>query len=152
MLRLPARYVTVAHTVIAASAFLSAFVVGSAGYYKKLCKNGVAGVCRPACERVDCLQVFPKNGFHRYQPRSYPLPGVSGIDDRFRIGDHLPPRIVFQILIALCSGPRFLLVFLQYIVHRTTPPVEDGVHEKPKTNEGRARILATIGIARTFTW
>ena len=32
----------------------------------------------------------------------------------YRIGDWYPERSVFQILIALTSGPRFALVYLQY--------------------------------------
>lgn len=69
-----------------------------------------------------------------------------------RIGDHLPPRIIFQILIALCSGPRFLLVFLQYLVHRTVAPSTADHGEKPSQTEGRARWLAFVGVLRTFTW
>ena len=32
------------------------------------------------------------------------------------IGDRYPERSVFQVFIAICSGPRFLLVFLFYCV------------------------------------
>ena len=36
------------------------------------------------------------------------------------IGDWYPERNIFQILIALTSGPRFALVFLQYFIARTS--------------------------------
>lgn len=36
------------------------------------------------------------------------------------IGDWYPERNVFQILIAVTSGPRFALVFLQYFITRTS--------------------------------
>jgi hypothetical protein len=36
------------------------------------------------------------------------------------IGDWYPERNVFQILIAITSGPRFALVFLQYFITRTS--------------------------------
>lgn len=36
------------------------------------------------------------------------------------IGDWYPERNVFQILIAITSGPRFALIFLQYFITRTS--------------------------------
>ena len=36
------------------------------------------------------------------------------------IGDWYPERNIFQILIAITSGPRFALVFLQYFITRTS--------------------------------
>jgi Frag1/DRAM/Sfk1 family len=53
------------------------------------------------------------------------------------LGDWYPERNVFQILIAICSGPRFALIFLWYLLtyRRGTP--------MPK-------IVAAIGVLRTF--
>ncbi|KAJ3507077.1 hypothetical protein NLJ89_g6510 [Agrocybe chaxingu] len=79
------------HTILAASAFASALVIGCALHYRKIVKNGVAG--------------YPQEWF----------PSVSAT-----IGDWYPERNVFQILIALTSGrPRFAIVFLQYFLHHS---------------------------------
>ncbi|KAL0574045.1 Protein cwh43 [Marasmius crinis-equi] len=79
-----------AHTILAYSAFGSALLIGSLLHYKKIVKNGVAG--------------YPEEWF----------PSVSAT-----IGDWYPERNVFQILIALTSGPRFCLVAFQYFLHRS---------------------------------
>lgn len=81
-----------------------------------------------------------------------------------RIGDWAPERPVFQILIALTSGPRFLLIFLQWLVTRRrgedagSGKKNDDVVVK-KSDRGRKREgmgaadwIALVGIARTFTW
>ncbi|KXN85854.1 Protein cwh43 [Leucoagaricus sp. SymC.cos] len=73
------------HTILAYSAFASAFGIGCLLHYKKIVKNGVAG--------------YPQEWF----------PSVSAT-----IGDWYPERNLFQILIALTSGPRLALVYLQY--------------------------------------
>ncbi|GBE88480.1 Protein cwh43 [Sparassis crispa] len=78
------------HTCLAFAAFLGALFLGCALHYKKIVKNGVAG--------------YPDEWF----------PSVSAT-----IGDWFPERNVFQILIALNSGPRFAVVLLQYYLHRT---------------------------------
>ncbi|KAK2463467.1 hypothetical protein APHAL10511_004553 [Amanita phalloides] len=78
------------HTILAALAFSAALIVGSACHYKKIVQNGVAG--------------YPQEWF----------PSVSAA-----IGDWYPERNIFQILIALTSGPRFLLVIIQYYCHRS---------------------------------
>ncbi|KAF9523555.1 Frag1/DRAM/Sfk1 family-domain-containing protein [Crepidotus variabilis] len=78
------------HTVFATLAFVSTFVIGCTLHYKKIVKNDVAQ--------------YPDEWF----------PSVSAT-----IGDWYPERNIFQILIALTSGPRFGLVFLQYHLHRT---------------------------------
>lgn len=78
-----------AHTVLAATAFSAALIVGCACHYKKVVQNGVAG--------------YPQEWF----------PSVSAT-----IGDWYPERNLFQILIALTSGPRFLLVIIQFYCHR----------------------------------
>ncbi|THH00526.1 hypothetical protein EW145_g7066 [Phellinidium pouzarii] len=80
-----------AHTILGLTSFLTALVIGCTLHFKKIVKNGVAG--------------YPQEWF----------PSVSAT-----IGDWYPERSVFQILIALTSGPRFALVFLQYYVQRST--------------------------------
>ncbi|KIJ14203.1 hypothetical protein PAXINDRAFT_163399 [Paxillus involutus ATCC 200175] len=78
------------HTYLAFAAFASALLFGCALHYKRIVKNGVAG--------------YPEEWF----------PSVSAT-----IGDWYPERNIFQILIAMTSGPRFALVFLQYLLTRT---------------------------------
>ncbi|KIL67488.1 hypothetical protein M378DRAFT_185572 [Amanita muscaria Koide BX008] len=80
-----------AHTILASLAFLTAFVVGSFCHYKKIVQNGVAG--------------YPQEWF----------PSVSAT-----IGDWYPERNLFQLLIALTAGPRFLLIAIQYYIHSST--------------------------------
>ncbi|KAI0833717.1 Frag1/DRAM/Sfk1 family-domain-containing protein [Trametes gibbosa] len=79
-----------AHTGLSLFAFLGALFIGCALHYKKIVKNGVAG--------------YPQEWF----------PSVSAT-----IGDWYPERNIFQILIALNSGPRFALVALQYYLQRS---------------------------------
>ncbi|KAF8440284.1 Frag1/DRAM/Sfk1 family-domain-containing protein [Boletus edulis BED1] len=86
-----ASHVAAVHTFIAFSAFTSALLLGCALHYKKIVKNGIAG--------------YPEEWF----------PSVSAT-----IGDWYPERNVFQILIAITSGPRFALIFLQYFISRTS--------------------------------
>ncbi|KAK0495256.1 Frag1/DRAM/Sfk1 family-domain-containing protein [Armillaria luteobubalina] len=88
---IPASHIARAHTCLAAAAFLSALFVGTLLHYKKIVKNGVAG--------------YPQEWF----------PSVSAT-----IGDWYPERNLFQILIALTSGPRFGLVAAQYLLHRSS--------------------------------
>lgn len=78
------------HTYLAFTAFLTALWVGCLCHYKKIVKNGVAG--------------YPQEWF----------PSVSAT-----IGDWYPERNIFQILIALTSGPRFALVGFQYYLQRS---------------------------------
>ncbi|KIK80643.1 hypothetical protein PAXRUDRAFT_36135 [Paxillus rubicundulus Ve08.2h10] len=85
-----ASFIAATHTYLAFAAFASALIFGCALHYKKIVKNGVAG--------------YPEEWF----------PSVSAT-----IGDWYPERNIFQILIAMNSGPRFALVFLQYILTRT---------------------------------
>ncbi|KAH8831369.1 Frag1/DRAM/Sfk1 family-domain-containing protein [Flagelloscypha sp. PMI_526] len=87
---LDASHIARAHTYLAGSAFLSALLLGSALHFTKIVKNGIAG--------------YPEEWF----------PSVSAT-----IGDWYPERNVFQILIALASGPRFALVLLQYFQQRS---------------------------------
>ena len=86
------------HTICAAAAFLCALAVGISLHYKKIVKNGVAG--------------WPQEWW----------PSVSAT-----IGDWYPERNLFQILIALTSGPRFALVFLWWFITRIHHPTAAGV-------------------------
>ncbi|KZT06123.1 uncharacterized protein LAESUDRAFT_743576 [Laetiporus sulphureus 93-53] len=88
---LDAFYIARAHTILAYAAFLGALFIGCALHYKKIVKNGIAG--------------YPEEWF----------PSVSAT-----IGDWYPERNVFQILIALNSGPRLALVLMQYYLHRNS--------------------------------
>ncbi|CAE6515195.1 unnamed protein product [Rhizoctonia solani] len=102
-------WVAWAHTVCASAAFFCALVVGLSLHYKKIVKNGVAG--------------WPQEWW----------PSVSAT-----IGDWYPERNLFQILIALTSGPRFALVFLWWFVTRV---------EHPKA----ATAIAICGVIRTVS-
>ncbi|CAE6456415.1 unnamed protein product [Rhizoctonia solani] len=97
------------HTVCASAAFLCALAVGLSLHYKKIVKNGVAG--------------WPQEWW----------PSVSAT-----IGDWYPERNLFQILIALTSGPRFALVFLWWFITRV---------ENPKA----AAAIAICGVIRTVS-
>lgn len=97
-----------AHTVLASAAFLTALLVGCYCHYFKIVKNGVAA--------------YPDEWF----------PSVSAT-----IGDWYPERNLFQILIALTSGPRFALVFIQYYLHRSAGSL--------------ATIVLIFGIIRTLS-
>lgn len=82
-----AKYVAYAHTFFAYLAFSSAFVVGCWLHYHKIVQNSSFG--------------YPDEWF----------PSVSAA-----IGDRYPERSVFQLIIAVTSGPRFLLVFLNFLI------------------------------------
>ncbi|KAI0749855.1 Frag1/DRAM/Sfk1 family-domain-containing protein [Daedaleopsis nitida] len=97
------------HTYLALAAFLSSLFIGCALHYKKIVKNGVAG--------------YPEEWF----------PSVSAT-----IGDWYPERNIFQVLIALNSGPRLALVALQYYLHRNVSSSIPG-------------FLLLVGILRTLS-
>ncbi|OAX36230.1 hypothetical protein K503DRAFT_867724 [Rhizopogon vinicolor AM-OR11-026] len=103
-----ASHVVATHTYLALIAFGAALFLGCVLHYKKIVKNGVAG--------------YPDEWF----------PSVSAT-----IGDWYPERNVFQILIALTSGPRFILVSLQYFL--TQSP-----------NTSWPGFLFVVGIIRTL--
>ncbi|CDK26432.1 unnamed protein product [Kuraishia capsulata CBS 1993] len=86
LIRFSAVVVAWAHTVCALSAFLAALVIGCVLHYEKIVKNEHFG--------------YPDEWF----------PSVSAT-----IGDRYPERSIFQIIIALTAGPRFLLLFLSYL-------------------------------------
>ncbi|KIJ52651.1 hypothetical protein M422DRAFT_74128 [Sphaerobolus stellatus SS14] len=89
--RIPAPYISKAHTLFASAAFLSALLIAGRLHYRKIVKNDVAG--------------YPEEWW----------PSVSAT-----IGDWYPERSVFQILIALTAGPRFALVFCWWLVMSST--------------------------------
>jgi len=110
LLSFSASSIAIAHTSLAFFAFISALVLGCCLHYQKIVKNGVAG--------------YPEEWF----------PSVSAT-----IGDWYPERSVFQILIAITSGPRFALVFLQYYISR------------PTTSPKWSTFLFFIGVVRTLS-
>ncbi|GAA5953754.1 hypothetical protein JCM3765_006958 [Sporobolomyces pararoseus] len=100
------------HTTLSALAFGSALVLGLYNHYERIIKNQ--------------YYQYPYEWF----------PSVSAT-----IGDWYPERNVFQILIALTSGPRFLLILLTYILQRQT-----------RSTAGRTpAVLAGISVARTLS-
>ncbi|OAX84807.1 hypothetical protein ACJ72_00830 [Emergomyces africanus] len=103
------RWVSWAHTLAAYTAFLGALIVGLQLHYHKIVENEHFG--------------YPQEWF----------PSVSAT-----IGDRYPERSVFQLFIAITSGPRFALVFLWYIL--TARP-----------NSSLPKFVAGTGIFRTLT-
>ncbi|GAA5996073.1 Cwh43p [Rhodotorula paludigena] len=88
-----AAWIAKLHTALSAGAFAAALALGLALHYQRIVKNQYYG--------------YPKEWF----------PSVSAT-----IGDWFPERNVFQILIALTSGPRFLLILLALVSHRQRYP------------------------------
>ncbi|KAL9099254.1 MAG: hypothetical protein Q9163_005219 [Psora crenata] len=84
---LSGKWVSWAHTAIAYSAFIGALITGIYLHYHKIVENEYYG--------------YPQEWF----------PSVSAT-----IGDRFPERSIFQVFIAMTSGPRFALVFLFYIL------------------------------------
>ncbi|KAF8475983.1 calcofluor white hypersensitive protein [Kalaharituber pfeilii] len=105
---LSGKWVSWAHTVVAYSAFLGALVVGMKLHFRKIVQNEHYG--------------YPDEWF----------PSVSAT-----IGDRYPERSVFQLLIAVTSGPRFALVLLWYLL--TARP-----------NSFLPKFLLFTGLSRTF--
>ncbi|KAF2084546.1 calcofluor white hypersensitive protein [Saccharata proteae CBS 121410] len=103
------KWVAWTHTVVAYAAFLGALIVGCALHYKKIVQNEHYG--------------YPDEWF----------PSVSAT-----IGDRYPERSVFQVFIAITSGPRFVLVLLWYVL--TARP-----------NTTLPKFVFGVGIFRTIT-
>lgn len=103
------RHVAIAHTVCAYLAFLAALFLGLSLHYTKIVENEHYG--------------YPDEWF----------PSVSAT-----IGDRYPERLVFQILIALTAGPRFLLIGLTYLRAKDRHPWS-------------AKAALIFGVLRTFT-
>ncbi|BGP19267.1 hypothetical protein JCM10213_008215 [Rhodosporidiobolus nylandii] len=93
LLSASARRIAQLHTLLSTSAFATALVVGLALHHRRIVKNQWYG--------------WPDEWF----------PSVSAT-----IGDHFPERNLFQLLIALTSGPRFLLIALSFLLHRGARP------------------------------
>ncbi|GAB7363365.1 hypothetical protein MBLNU230_g3645t1 [Neophaeotheca triangularis] len=106
---IPGSFITHAHTIAAYAAFFGAFIVGCALHYTKIVKNEHFG--------------YPIEWF----------PSVSAT-----IGDRYPERAVFQVFIAICSGPRFILVGLWYCMSN-------------RAGSRLPKIVAGVGIFRTLT-
>lgn len=98
------------HTIFGFLAFGSALAMGLSLHYKKVVKNGVAG--------------WPDEFW----------PSVSAT-----IGDWYPERNLFQIGIALMSGPRFMLVMLSSLLVSLSNP-----------RSYHSRILLVVGALRTI--
>nr|POE90379.1 protein cwh43 [Quercus suber] len=109
LFQIPGQWITHAHTVTAYAAFIGAFIVGVWLHYHKIVQNEHFG--------------YPIEWF----------PSVSAT-----IGDRYPERSVFQVFIAICSGPRFLLVFLVYCMSN-------------RPNSTLPTFVAGMGVFRTLT-
>lgn len=86
VLKVNASIIGYAHTVFALAPFIGALIVGCWLHYEKIVRNSSFG--------------YPDEWF----------PSVSAT-----IGDRYPERSLFQVLIAVCSGPRFLLLFFNFV-------------------------------------
>lgn len=104
-----ASWIAILHLVFANLAFLAALAVGWWLHYEKIVQNASYG--------------YPDEWF----------PSVSAA-----IGDRYPERSLFQVLIALTSGPRFLLLIFNYLKFKSQGP--------------KMAVTAFIcGVVRTFT-
>ena len=102
-------WISWAHTISAYAAFIGALLVGVSLHYHKIVQN---------------------------QYYSYPIewfPSVSAT-----IGDRYPERSVFQLLVAVCSGPRFILVALFYCLTK-------------RPDSSLPEFIAGVGVFRTLT-
>ncbi|KAI9250628.1 Frag1/DRAM/Sfk1 family-domain-containing protein [Sporodiniella umbellata] len=111
--KIGAKYISYSHTLFAYSAFLIALAVACHTHYLKIVQNEYFG--------------YPDEWF----------PSVSATT-----GDRYPARAIFQILIALTSGPRFALVFLWYFY--TTSYAKTA-------SRGFGLFLLSVGVIRTVS-
>lgn len=109
LVKLNGSWIVNAHTLCASAAFIGAFVFGVALHYHKIVQNEYYG--------------YPQEWF----------PSVSAT-----IGDRYPERSIFQILIALTAGPRFLLVGFFYFLTASPSSI------LPK-------VMLVSGLIRTIT-
>ncbi|KAI8870012.1 hypothetical protein GQ42DRAFT_122947 [Ramicandelaber brevisporus] len=120
--RINAGWVPYIHTGMAYAAFLVALVVGWKLHYYKIVQNGYYG--------------YPEEWF----------PSVSAT-----IGDRYPGRALFQILIALTSGPRFMLSIIWFVL--TTRDISGNVNVgngyQPRSI--KPALLLFTGILRTLS-
>ncbi|KAG2176266.1 hypothetical protein INT43_005500 [Umbelopsis isabellina] len=110
---MPARLIAVAHTIFAYAAFFLALGFGCTFSYYKIVQNE-----------------------HYGYPEEW-IPSVSATT-----GDRYPARAVFQIFIALTSGPRFALVFLWYLF--TTKSART-------SSTAFGKFLLAVGLIRTVS-
>ncbi|KAI9787757.1 MAG: hypothetical protein M1839_000289 [Geoglossum umbratile] len=103
------KWVSWAHTVVAYMAFIGALITGISLHYHKIVQNEYYG--------------YPQEWF----------PSVSAT-----IGDRYPERSVFQLFIAITSGPRFALVFLWYVL-------------TARRDSALPKFVAGTGLFRTIT-
>ncbi|CAJ0827886.1 7763_t:CDS:10 [Entrophospora sp. SA101] len=109
VIRFNAKWIAHAHTIIAYVAFFSALILACWTHYYQIVKNEYWG--------------YPEEWF----------PSVSAVT-----GDWYPARSIFQILIAIASGPRFLLIYLFYIITNKSDSLYPKIH-------------AIIGLIRTIS-
>ncbi|CCE66062.1 hypothetical protein TPHA_0O00930 [Tetrapisispora phaffii CBS 4417] len=98
MVAVNGKIIPLTHTICASAAFLVALIVGCSLHYHKIVENAHYG--------------YPDEWF----------PSVSAT-----IGDRYPERSIFQILIALTSFPRFLLLLGHYYLNGSTTTFLVGV-------------------------
>lgn len=138
LLAIPAKLVSRLHTALASLAFIVALVAGLlSGIWRDLCTNSVASEDYSSWTdgRTDGIG-WPVEWFPSVSATYAPCRALSDI----RIGDHPATRAPFHILIALCATPRFLLLALQWLAHRSRSPSQT------------ADLELIIGLARTFSW
>ncbi|KAI8967547.1 Frag1/DRAM/Sfk1 family-domain-containing protein [Mycotypha africana] len=109
--KIGAKYVAYAHTLCAYSAFFVALIVACYTHYYKIVQNEYFG--------------YPDEWF----------PSVSATT-----GDRYPARAIFQILIALTSGPRFALLLLWFFY---------STYSAKTVTKGYGLVLLIVGIIRT---
>lgn len=107
---LPAKYIVYAHTLFAFAAFSSALVLGCYLHYYKIVENANFG--------------YPDEYF----------PSVSAT-----IGDRYPERLLFQLCVALASGPRILLLLFNYVA------------ASPFSRSNLPLFTLVVGLLRTLT-
>ncbi|KAL5435682.1 hypothetical protein PMIN07_001921 [Paraphaeosphaeria minitans] len=103
------KWISWLHTAVAYTAFIGALAAGLSLHWHKIVQNEFYG--------------WPQEWF----------PSVSAT-----IGDHYPERSIFQLFIALTSGPRFALVGLWYVLTR-------------RPNSTLPKFILGVGIFRTLT-
>ncbi|KAF2400129.1 calcofluor white hypersensitive protein precursor [Trichodelitschia bisporula] len=103
------KWISYTHTIAAYTAFLGALIVGCKLHYHKIVENEYYG--------------YPQEWF----------PSVSAT-----IGDRYPERSVFQLFIALTSGPRFALCAMWFVLAGSR-------------NTSLAKFVAGVGVFRSLT-
>ncbi|ORX62853.1 hypothetical protein DM01DRAFT_1297685 [Hesseltinella vesiculosa] len=111
--KIPAKFISYSHTAFAYCAFILALIAGCYTHYYKIVENEYFG--------------YPDEWF----------PSVSATT-----GDRYPARAIFQIFIALTSGPRFALVLLWYFY--TT-------RSSQTSSPGFGKFLLVVGLIRTLS-